>query len=222
MMGTVTRTCARGEGTPAVRLSSEPPRSQAAAASARSWVMVRSSSGPCNARAAAVARFQIPTAWSAGRYAESQAIPSRSGRYSSRRSATDLRWRFSMLTGWWRSRQVRAFCRNREGISSPAGHPRAGLGASGSRKCASSAAAPVGSRLVVSSTITRACCQEMVPSCNADRVNGKAVVSSRDSASSAPAVRSLIVRTQATSATTAISWAPSDITGDARAWAVAA
>ena len=47
-----------------------------------------------------------------------------------------------MLTGWWRSRQARALARNRDGTRSPAGQPRAGLGASGSRKCASSAGRP--------------------------------------------------------------------------------
>ena len=40
-----------------------------AATSARSWVRVRGSSGPCSARAAAVVRSQIPAAVSAGRYA---------------------------------------------------------------------------------------------------------------------------------------------------------
>ena len=69
-------------------------------------------------------------------------MPSRSGVYSTRRSAALLVWRASMLTGWWRSRQVRALARKRAGTRSPAGHPRAGLGASGSRKCASSAGRP--------------------------------------------------------------------------------
>ena len=114
--------------------------------SARSWVRVRASSGPCRARAAAVVRSQIPAAVSAGRCAESQAMPSRSGRNSTRRSAALVVWRVSMLAGWWRSRQVRALARNRDGTSSPAGQPRAGSGASGSRKCASSPAAPAGSR----------------------------------------------------------------------------
>ena len=69
-------------------------------------------------------------------------MPSRSGMYSTRRSAALVVWRSSMLAGWWRSRQARALARNRDGTSSPAGQPRAGFGASGSRKCASSAAAP--------------------------------------------------------------------------------
>ena len=73
-------------------------------------------------------------------------MPSRSGTNSTRRSAALVVWRFSMLTGWWRSRHARALARNRDGTSSPAGQPRAGLAASGSRKCASSPAAPAGSR----------------------------------------------------------------------------
>ena len=81
-----------------------------------------------------------------------------------------------MLTGWWRSRQARALARNRDGTRSPAGQPRAGFGASGSRKCASSPAAPAGSRPAVSSTMIRACCQEIVPACSAARVSGSAVV----------------------------------------------
>ncbi len=71
--------------------------------SARSWVRVRASSGPCRARAAAVVRSQIPAAVSAGRCAESQAMPSRSGRNSTRRSAALVVWRSSMLARWWRS-----------------------------------------------------------------------------------------------------------------------
>ena len=55
-------------------------------------------------------------------------MPSRSGPYSTRRSAALLVWRVSMLTGWWRSRQARALARNRDGTRSPAGHPRAGFG----------------------------------------------------------------------------------------------
>ena len=134
-------------------------------------------------------------------------MPSRSGTNSTRRSAALLAWRVSMLTGWWRSRQVRALARNRHGTRSPAGHPRAGSGASGSRKCASSAAAPAGSRPAVSSTMIRACCHEIVPACRAARVSGSAVVSAWQSDRRAPADRSLTVRTHATSATTAISWA---------------
>ena len=110
--------------------------------SARSWARVRASSGPWRARAAAVVRAQIPAAVSAGRCAESQAMPSRSGTNSTRRSAALVVWRSSMLTGWWRSRQARALARNRDGTRSPAGQPRAGFGASGSRKCASSAGRP--------------------------------------------------------------------------------
>ena len=126
--------------------------------SARSWARVRASSGPWRARAAAVVRSQIPAAVSAGRWAESQAMPSRSGTNSTRRSAALLVWRSSMPAGWWRSRQARALARNRDGTSSPAGQPRAGFGAPGSRKCASSAAAPAASRAAVSSTMIRACC----------------------------------------------------------------
>ena len=177
-----------------------------AATSARSWVRVRGSSGPCRARAAAVVRSQIPAAVSAGRYAENQAIPSESGRNSTRRSLALLVWRFSMLSGWWRSRHVRTFERNRYGTRSPAGQPRAGFGASGSRKCASSAAAPAGSRLAVSSTMARACAQEIVPACKAFRVSGKRFVRARQSPRNAPAVPAPTVRTQATSAVTAISW----------------
>ena len=177
-----------------------------AATSARSWASVRASSGPCRARAAAVVRSQIPAAVSAGRYAENQAIPSESGRNSTRRSLALLVWRFSMLSGWWRSRHVRTFERNRYGTRSPAGQPRAGFGASGSRKCASSAAAPAGSRLTVSSTMTRACSQEIVPACKAFRVSGNRAVRASDSPSRAPAVCSLTVRAQATSETMTISW----------------
>lgn len=145
-------------------------------------------------------------------------MPSRSGVNSTRRSARLRRWRFSMLTGWWRSRQVRALARKRPGTRSPARQPRAGFGASGSRKCASRAAAPAGSRPAVSSTTIRACCQEIVPACSAASVSGRFVVSARESDTRAPAVRSLTVRTQATSATVAISWAVlscGDAAGDA-------
>ncbi len=58
-------------------------------------------------------------------------MPSRSGANSSRRSFTPLRWRASMLTGWCRSRQLRALARNLPGTSCPAGQPRAAKGASG-------------------------------------------------------------------------------------------
>ena len=169
-----------------------------AATSARSWVRVRVSAGPWRARAAAVVRSQIPAAVSAGRYAENQAIPSESGRNSTRRSLALLVWRFSMLSGWWRSRHVRTFERNRYGTRSPAGQPRAGLGASGSRKCASSAAAPAGSRFAVSSTMARAWAQEIVPALNAARVSGKRFVRARQSPRNAPAVPAPTVRTQAT------------------------
>ncbi|CAH0306193.1 hypothetical protein SRABI26_04695 [Arthrobacter sp. Bi26] len=53
----------------------------------------------------------------------------------------------------------------------------------------------------------RACCQEIVPACSAARASGSAVVSARESDRRAPAVRSLTVRTQATSATMAMAWA---------------
>ncbi|BAS08282.1 hypothetical protein AHiyo4_17040 [Arthrobacter sp. Hiyo4] len=61
----------------------------------------------------------------------------------------------------------------------------AGFTTSGSRKCASNAAAPGLSRLVVSSTMIRACCQEIVPACSADKVRGSLVVSWWASANSA-------------------------------------
>jgi hypothetical protein len=61
--------------------------------------------------------------------------------------------------------------------------------------------------LAASSTMTLACCHEMLPASKAARVSGRVLVSSRDSDSNAPALRSLTVRTHATSATTAISWA---------------
>ena len=222
--GTVMRTCARGTGTSPVRPlpSASVPvfRSKVAATSARSWVRVRASSGPCRARAAAVVRSQIPAAVSAGRYAENQAIPSESGRNSTRRSLALLVWRFSMLSGWWRSRHVRTFERNRYGTRSPAGQPRAGFGASGSRKCASSAAAPAGSRFAVSSTMTRAWSQEIVPACKAFRVSGSEAVRASDSPSSLAAAPSLTVRAQATSETMTISWTErsrGDAAGGARA-----
>ncbi len=46
-----------------------------------------------------------------------QAMPSRSGVYSTRRSAALVAWRASMPAGWWRSRQVRALARNRDGTA---------------------------------------------------------------------------------------------------------
>ena len=91
-----------------------------------------------------------------------------------------------MLSAWWRSRHVRARCRNRDAGISPAGHPLAGPGASGSRKWASSAAAPARSRVAASSAMTRACCQEMVPDCRAARVNGKVVVRAWETARNEP------------------------------------
>ncbi len=200
-------------------------RSQVAAVSARSWARVRVSLGFWRARAAAVVRSQIPAAVPAGRYAESQAMPSRSGVYSIRRSAALLLWRSSMPAGWWRSRQLRALARNRDATRSPAGQPRAGPGAPGSRKCASRAAAPAGSRPVVSSTMIRACCQEIDPAPRAFRVSGSAVVRARLSARSAAEARSLTVRTQASSATRAISWAArscADAAGGAKALAARA
>ncbi|GAB14082.1 hypothetical protein ARGLB_054_00860 [Arthrobacter globiformis NBRC 12137] len=180
-------------------------RSQVEAMSARSWVRVLASAGPCMARAAAVVRSQIPAACAAGRLAENQAIPSRSGAYSTRRSVALRLWRVSMLTRWCRSRQVRTFARNRHGTSSPAGQPLAGTGAAGSRKCASNAAAPARSRSAVSSTIIRACCQETDPACSADNVNRSPVIRMPASNRSALAARSLMVRTPAISDVTAIS-----------------
>ena len=53
----------------------------------------------------------------------------------------------------------------------------------------------------------RACCQEMVPACRAARVKGRAVVSRWEVDSSDAAFGSLTVRTQASSAMAAISWA---------------
>jgi hypothetical protein len=107
--GTVMRTWAAGDGTspagiwpasaPSAGLLSPAPtvvpcvvpagvrsrpavRSQVAVMSARSWVRGLASSAPWRALAAVVARSQIPAAWLAGRYAESQAMPSQSGAYS--------------------------------------------------------------------------------------------------------------------------------------------
>ena len=80
-------------------------RSQVEAMSARSWVRVLASPGPCMARAAVVVRSQMPAAWAAGRYAESQAIPSRSGAYSTRRSAA--------LAGVVSSTMIRACCHDK-------------------------------------------------------------------------------------------------------------
>ncbi|MCB5274951.1 hypothetical protein BJG92_02489 [Arthrobacter sp. SO5] len=66
----------------------------------------------------------------------------------------------------------------------------------------------------------RACCHETVPACRAARVSGSAVVNVWESDRRAPAVRSLTVRTHATSATTAISrtvHSCGDAAGDANA-----
>ncbi|BCW67253.1 hypothetical protein NicSoilB4_20160 [Arthrobacter sp. NicSoilB4] len=52
-----------------------------------------------------------------------------------------------------------------------------------------------------------ACCQDSVPACRAPKVSGSAAVNACDSVSRALAERSLTVRTHATSATKAISWA---------------
>ncbi len=125
-----------------------------------------------------------------------------------------------MLSVWWRSRQVRALCRNLPGTNSPAGQPwpepaAPGAAAAGPassagsvpRKWVSMAAAPAGSREAVSSTMIRACCQERSPACSAARVRGRVVVSSRACPSSAAADRSETVRTHATSAMTDISCA---------------
>jgi hypothetical protein len=134
-------------------------------------------------------------------------MPSRSGENRTRRSAAHFAWRFSMLTGWCRSRQVRALARNRPATISPAGQPRTRFAASGSRKCASNACAPSEPRPLASSTMTRACCHEIVPASNADNVNGRDVVSSRASANRPTAAGSPTVSTPATSATKAISCA---------------
>ena len=149
-------------------------------------------------------------------------MPSRSGTNSTRRSAAHLVWRFSMLTGWWRSRQVRALARNRPGTSSPAGHPRAGSGRVGVQEVRLQRGRPGRVQAAVSSTMIRACCQEIVPACKAARVSGSAVVKAWHSDRRAPAERSLTVRTHATSATTAISWAVcscGDAAGGAKALA---
>ena len=81
-----------------------------------------------------------------------------------------------MLSAWWRSRQVRALALNRCAGNAPTGQPRAGSGASGSRKWASNAAAPAASRHAVSSAITTAWPQEITPACNADKVSGNKAV----------------------------------------------
>lgn len=120
-----------------------------------------------------------------------------------------------MLSGWCRSRQVLAFRRNRKAGISPAGQPRAGLAASASRKCASSARAASRSRVAVSSTITVACCHETFPACSAARVSGKDVAKAWDCSNSMPAARSPMASTQPTSAAIAISSAWTGMSGGA-------
>ena len=130
-----------------------------------------------------------------------------------------------MLTGWCRSRQYRALARNLAGVSSPAAQPRAGFGASGSRKCASSAAAASGDRPSVSSHMIRPCCHDSVPAPSAARVSGRSVLSLADSSRKRAAAPSLTVSAHATSAVTDISSASrseTDASGAAKAAAAAA
>lgn len=224
----MTSTCAwiRGDGTCAASPSSTfpvavpLPRIASAKVSARSWGMLRGSSGPCMLRARAVSRFQPAKAWWAGRCAESQAMPSWSGRNSTRRSATDLAWRFSMLSAWWRSRQILALALNRCAGICPAGQPRAGSGAPGSRKCPSSAAAPAASRLAVSSTMARACCHDRSPASSADSVRGSVVARAWEAARNDDAARGPRDSTHPTSAATAISCACTEGSGPATRWAL--
>nr|WP_328699915.1 hypothetical protein [Arthrobacter sp. 9AX] len=151
----------------------------------------------------------------AGKYAESEAIPSGSGRNSTRRSATPLAWRFSIDAAWWRSRHVRALALNRYAGISPTNAAVAGLGTSGSRNCASNAAAPARSRPTASSTITSACCQVIAPSCNANNVNGNSPTSACDADRNAPAAREPNDSRAPISAATAISKACTGASGGA-------
>jgi hypothetical protein len=133
-----------------------------------------------------------------------------------------LACRFSMDSGWWRSRQVLALALNRYAGNSPIGAAVGGLGTSGSRKYASRAAAPAGSRVAVSSTMARACCQVIVPDCNAERVGGNSWHRAWDAARNAPAAREPRARRAPISAATAISCACTGASGPAIAWAVSA
>ncbi|CAM3275624.1 hypothetical protein ARUL111621_13385 [Arthrobacter ulcerisalmonis] len=72
------------------------------------------------------------------------------------------------------------------------------------KKCVTTAVTASGVRPVVSSTTTRACCQEIVPSSNAPNTTGKDPVNAYASHNSADAARSPIVNTHATSETTHI------------------
>ena len=190
-----------------VRGTGLPPSSQVAAMSARSWVSVLSSSGPCMARAAAVARFPDPGRGIGGQVSREpgHAVPGR----GKQQPPVGRRFRVAFLD----ADRVVPFPPGPGLGPEPAGHhlpggaPRAGFGAAGSRKWASNACAPSGLRPLVSSTTIRACCQEMVPASKDDNVNGSAVVSSWASASRLAAAASLTVSTPASSATRAIPWA---------------
>ncbi|VDC25442.1 hypothetical protein PSET11_01527 [Arthrobacter ulcerisalmonis] len=72
------------------------------------------------------------------------------------------------------------------------------------KKCVTTAVTASGVRPVVSSTTTRACCQEIVPASKAPNTTGNDPVNACASQSSADAARSPIVNTHATSETTHI------------------
>ncbi|WP_420716226.1 hypothetical protein [Pseudarthrobacter sp. LT1] len=131
-------------------------------------------------------------------------MPSLSGVYSIRRSAAPFTWRFSIDSGWWRSRHPRTLARNRDGTSSPGAAPRAGFGAAGSKKCATSFSAPSEVRPSVSSAMMRACCHDITPEARASKANGREQIR-RDCSTNAPAAAELMVRTPAISSTTDMS-----------------
>jgi hypothetical protein len=105
---------------------------------------------------------------------------------------------------------------------SPTGHPLAGSNTSGSRKCASNAAAPAASRLAVSSAIATACCQDIDPACNAAKVRGNLAVTAWEVTRNDPAARGPRASKHPISAATAISCATIGASGPATAQAVSA
>jgi len=82
--------------------------------------------------------------------------------------------------------------------------PRAGLGAAGSKKCATNPAAPAGVRPSVSSATMRACCQDMAPAASASITGGREQIR-RDWSTRALAAAELMVRIPAISSTADIS-----------------
>ncbi len=103
-----------------------------------------------------------------------------------------------------RSRQVLTFRRNRCGTRSPGADPRAGLGASGSKKCATNASAPSVARQSASSATITACRHDINPEASAAATAGIAQTL-RDWLMNAAAAPGLSVRTPATSAVVDIS-----------------